>query len=372
MAYNPMGIATRALQDWFDSDLGNGVSKENIRALHPELSEEAVEALHDNLRGELRRRELGNAEYQASSKSNIGQRIVGELVGGASPVDLVPLGRGSTFGRRLAEGAGANLGVDAVMQASDIELGAQGAYSPEQGFIAGATGAGLQGVIEGTLKGASALGRTVTNRIKPVGCLLDTDGATPGAHVGESGRIPVPTGRKNSKAFKTQVTETSAKVRDLVGNLTSEWKNAPNYEVLDDFSKTDIVDKDAIGVYREDGTVVLNTQAIALEARKRKVFVEDIVSAVAFHEGLGHYGLAQKFGEDLDYILGKWYEQADPKFRKTVDDWLEANPEAYKGDPYRTERATEEILAEWSEKGELPVKFVDIVANKMKEFSAMK
>lgn len=352
MAYNPMGVVTRLLQDWTDSDLQGGISKDSLRQQFPNLDDDSIENLHDSLIGELRRRELNNAGYQVEERDvNPGVRIAGNLLGSSSPVDIVPLGRGTTFGKRLLEGAVENVAADAAVQAGDVAYGAQDRYDFGQSLQAGIEGAALQGGIEGVVRGVTRLAR---------GTPSTTAAAEP---------IAVPTSRSNSKKFKTELAETAVQANNYIHTITKDWKNAPEIEVHADFKKVDGVDDDAIGVYQADtGKVLINTAAAVKEAKRLKVDVEEVLNAVTYHESLGHYGLAQKFGDDLQATLHSFIEGADANLKGSLDRWLKQNPDAYAGSPYREALAMEEILAEMSEGGQIRQTFYDVIANKIKEF----
>lgn len=141
-------------------------------------------------------------------------------------------------------------------------------------------------------------------------------------------------------------------VVDRVNDIAGKWENAPEIEVHQNFDDLPDLDPGSIGVTTPEGKVLLNVENIAREAKAQGVDPQDIISAVTFHEGLGHHGLAQKFGDELDDILDNLYARA-PKFQKAVDDWMAKNPDAYADDLNPTARATEEVLAEMSEGGKI-------------------
>jgi hypothetical protein len=366
MAHNPMGILTRAIGDWTDSETVAGISKEKLRAKYPALSDEAIEDLHDDFIGELRRRELLNVRAQVESRDvNPLVRFGANMVGGSSPVDIIPLGRGITLGSRVAEGAAANMLVDAGMQAQDVSYGAQGSYDYGQTAMAGIEGAAMQGVLEGVIKGTSYIASTVNKRLNP------SEGTVTPTTPADAPRMAQPTSRKNSKAYKAQVRKSGEAAVEHVDSLTKEWTNRPEFEVHENFEDLDGVDNDALGVTTRDDQgrltkVQLNTENILAAAKEKKVDPEDVVSAVVFHEALGHYGLSQKFGDTLEDVLQGFYDNSVTTFKDKVDKWLVDHPREYFGDPKRTLRAAEEVLAEMSDKGRLPVTFVNRLANEFK------
>jgi len=153
---------------------------------------------------------------------------------------------------------------------------------------------------------------------------------------------------------------------DHVNETTKDWKNAPEIEVHHNFDDLEDVNPRAMGVYdAETGKIRLNTQAIEDEAKLRDLTPEEMTNTVVFHEGLGHFGLAQKFQDGLDSTLNSFYKDS-PMFRRKVDAWLKKNPDDYADDFDRTARAAEEVLAEQSEKGALPVSFSNRLKNYVK------
>lgn len=143
-----------------------------------------------------------------------------------------------------------------------------------------------------------------------------------------------------------------------VDELTKDWKNRPEIEVHENFDNLPDVDPDAIGVTMPDGKVAINMKNIP---------DADTLHAVVFHEGLGHHGLAQKFGQDLDDILDNMYANST-SFQSKVDKWMERNPDAYAEDLNPHARAAEEVLAEMSEAGRIPATMMDKFRNWVKSY----
>lgn len=142
-----------------------------------------------------------------------------------------------------------------------------------------------------------------------------------------------------------------------VDELTKDWKNRPEFEVHESFDNLPDVDPDAIGVIMPDGKVAINM---------KKVGGIEALTAVTFHEGLGHHGLTQKFGDELDDILDNMYVNSR-KFQSDVDEWMKKNPDAYAEDVNPTARAAEEVLAEMSEGGKLSPTLMNKFRNWLKE-----
>lgn len=163
-----------------------------------------------------------------------------------------------------------------------------------------------------------------------------------------------------------QVPQNVQDVVDHANEATKDWKNAPEIEVHHDFNDLEGVDPNALGAYdAETGKIRLNTKAIEDEAAARDLTTQEMTNTVLFHEGLGHFGLAQKFQDGLDSTLNSFYKDS-PIFRRKVDAWLKDNPDAYVDDFDRTARAAEEVLAEKSEGGPLSVSLSNRLKNYVK------
>lgn len=191
--------------------------------------------------------------------------------------------------------------------------------------------------------------------------------------------IVAPTGRRNSKKFKQGLALAQNQVVDKVNAVTEGWTNAPQILVHQNFKAVRGLDDDALGAYTDDGQVVLNTEAILDYAERKGITPDEAVTATVFHEALGHNGLTQQFGDELDTMLNTIYDRGNDEFRQRVDDWLDAHPDAYRISPtnakaedpaYRLTRAVEEVLAEEVEgKGILPLGVVDRVLDLIKRFA---
>jgi hypothetical protein len=364
MAYNPMGIVTRMITDFMDGEIG-GFDKDTLRQQYPDLGEDAIEDLHDNLIGEMRRRELINANYQVDTrKVNMLVDFFGDVVGGASPVDLIGASRAASVGQKLALAGGTNYLTDAALQAGDIAYGAQQRYDPVQGAVAAASGVALQGTIDLGVAGLKKVFRRTPDTPAPAAV---------------SAPIVAPTAKGNTKAYKVQIEEARTQIVDKVNALTKGWTNAPKIAVHENFSQLPGTDKTAIGLYTTeklpDGSTVpvvrINTQALFRSAAKRNVSPESLIEAVTFHETLGHHGLLSMFRNDLEDFLDDIYTNGDAKFRAEVDKWLADNPTAYGklGKERRRIFATEEVLAEASESGPITRTKLDGIANYIKDFA---
>lgn len=160
-----------------------------------------------------------------------------------------------------------------------------------------------------------------------------------------------------------------AAVQQHVDDITSGWKNAPPVHVInhigdieDPYSLEKAVDQgadhpSALGFHDPD------TGHSYIFANK--VQSPEDVSAVLYHEGLGHFGLQQKFGANLDSLLQTLDSRNVGQFGKDVDAELKANGSEYGGN--RT-RAAEEVLANMSEKGQMKPSVSDAVESTLRRF----
>lgn len=154
--------------------------------------------------------------------------------------------------------------------------------------------------------------------------------------------------------FKPQIDEHEvhrSNVEQHIDAQTEGWKNKPDVEVINHVN--DIQDPEVRQKAIDDGVTHENTVGFVGGDGKVRVFANQVktpdkVNAVLYHEALGHYGLAQKFGAGLDRVLQTLVDKNVGQFGKKVDEWQKANPGAYGGDRIR---AAEEVLAEQSQNG---------------------
>lgn len=180
--------------------------------------------------------------------------------------------------------------------------------------------------------------------------------------------VPEATNRR-TKAYRTQIQETNGQVDTRVRSLTSHWQNPPEIEVHQNFNALPGVANNAVGVYA-DGKLQINTEVLIKQAEDSGRTVDQMLSALTFHEGLGHHGLALEFGQALDDKLSTILENSTV-YQAKVRKWMKENPDAYAGDRNRDIRALEEVLAERSEKVEtksLPAGYVNVMKNTVKDF----
>lgn len=161
---------------------------------------------------------------------------------------------------------------------------------------------------------------------------------------------------------------------DRVNTITEGWENKPEFEIVEDINK--IADpkvrravkaemgkgngKNVMGFLGEDGKV----RIISGNVRS-----EDELSAVLFHETLGHAGLKARFQDTLDDVLMTFYNSGSGNFKATVDAWADKNPNKYKNDPNRLARAAEEVLAEMSQGGRIEPGLWAQIVERIKRFA---
>ena len=167
------------------------------------------------------------------------------------------------------------------------------------------------------------------------------------------------------------ISENRQAVENHVNQQMAGWANAPSVEVV--HGPGDIADPamraqalaadvpggeapGAKGFYGEDGITRMYAGRISSP--------ED-ANALLYHEGLGHYGLAQKFGDKLDSVLGALLDRNVNQLSVDTDQWMKDNPGAYGGDRLR---AAEEVLAERSEKGAMPKSWQNAVTSSVMQF----
>lgn len=159
-----------------------------------------------------------------------------------------------------------------------------------------------------------------------------------------------------------------------INELARGWKNAPNIRVAqnwDDLPKDERADLDpnATGAIMPDGSVYLHMDNIKAEADALGVPTKDIVSSTVFHESLGHHGLDQKFGRELDDTLLDLYHNGNAQFKEKVDEWVADNGDAYAEDYNPLARAIEEVLAEDSERGAIKTTVMEKIVATIRKYA---
>ena len=351
-----MNALDRAKLDFFD------VYSEKLKQQFPDATPEELAQLEDEYIGYLSRMR-GQAASEGVKNDDFAPWLLGQF-GAFEPTDLFIPARGARAATKAGrafekglEGVGVGAATDVVGQNLAMNDYAQDEFDPMRTAIS----AGLSG-------GLGAGAQRIEDAFKP--------NAPRSFEQGD--RIVVPTAKGNTKAYRTQLKDATATVNTRVNDITSKWTNAPaEVKVLENFKNEKDIDDDALGVYTADGRVLLNTEQIIKYAERRKIRPEQMTEAVLFHEALGHHGLTQTFGQDLDGMLDALYNEGNSQFRDKVDQWIARHPNAYPSptnaaaiDPvWQRIRATEEVLAEMSEAGQLNRTIVDRIVDKIKEYA---
>jgi len=144
-----------------------------------------------------------------------------------------------------------------------------------------------------------------------------------------------------------------------INKVTAPWQDAPEFIVHSDFrdmgAGTD-VPHDAYGYYDpETQQVHVNVARLGHDVDADGMQIpgsinKDNLSALIYHEGLGHYGLDKTFGDGLTDLVTK-LDQTNPKFSKAIDDWQSRNPDVYADRENARALAAEEVFARQSELG---------------------
>lgn len=128
----------------------------------------------------------------------------------------------------------------------------------------------------------------------------------------------------------------------------------------------DIEDAPKIAEWAGDKDILIKG-VLDTDSNRLYIFSDNLDSledatATIFHEALGHAGLKAAFRDGLDRLLNQIYT-TNTKIRAAADTYLAANKDAYTGQDAKV-RATEEVLAEMAEEGQLPSSLL----NKLKLF----
>lgn len=345
--YGMPGWAARSYNDWMDT------GKDQLKQRFPGLTDDEYEELQENAVAYVQK-SAREANMEVTKDDPMVPWLIGQLAGSAGPEDFLPMIKGEKLAQRIATAGAVNAGSDVAWQNVDMAGGVQDQYNPEQTLAAAGLGMGLHGLAEG-------LGHLAKPGERVEAPAAEVQPGLP------EGTITAPTARKNSKAYKEQLSSAQDQVQAHVTELTKDWKNPPVGEIHQSFKRLDGIDNNALGVTTPDGKMLLNTEKILETSAKTGYSPEEITTAVTYHEGLGHHGLAQKFGLELDAQMREFYEKGATSFRNKVDDWLEKNKtQGWDGD--RIALASEEVLAKMSESGQIPATMMDKITNKIKDY----
>lgn len=164
-----------------------------------------------------------------------------------------------------------------------------------------------------------------------------------------AGQQPIPP-KRNSVG---EITKT-------VSKITSEWKNTPEFNIV---QNVDELPKAVRGALRRNNA----REVFGFVDPEGKVTIigdnikdPDMIPAIVFHESLGHLGLRNKFGKDLDSFLENLYK-TNHDIRNRTKTWLESrsNTALYRNSPAPLARAVEEQLAMMSEEGVISPSLMD-------------
>lgn len=160
---------------------------------------------------------------------------------------------------------------------------------------------------------------------------------------------------------------------DLINQVAKGWKNPPQMEVYNSFKDiprdiSDELDPSMIGVTMPDGKVLINLEGVSAHAKAIGSTEREVLSAVTYHEGLGHHGLSQQFGNQLDSTLENLYAN-NKKFAEQVDEWNEKNPGAYDHAENPLARQAEEVFADASENGRISLNAKEKVKGTIQKYA---
>ena len=94
---------------------------------------------------------------------------------------------------------------------------------------------------------------------------------------------------------------------------------------------------------------------------------ESDVQATLFHEALGHFGLRDKLQANLKNVMRQIYN-TNAEMRRSADAWLNAHKGEYP-EAGKIERAVEEVLADASEQGSIPVTALQRIVAAIRNFA---
>lgn len=154
-------------------------------------------------------------------------------------------------------------------------------------------------------------------------------------------------------------------VTDHVSALTDGWANKPPIEVVPDPSHItdpqiraqamaqDTPENPARGLHGSDGVTRIFSD---------RANTPELVNAATYHEGLGHFGLAEQFGDKLESTMTTLADRNVGQFGKDVSAKMAESPGMSKA------LAAEETMAEMSEAGPLKPVFKDAVVATLRGF----
>lgn len=180
--------------------------------------------------------------------------------------------------------------------------------------------------------------------------------------------VEVPKDPDHIEGVDDEAPYTREEAQAHVQELTKDWKNAPEFEVVDHVDQIEspevrqyMIDQDpngdAMGLYGKDGKVRIFADRVPDRAT---------MNAIIYHEALGHHGLATHFGDKMDSVLQTLMDRNVGSFNKAVDDWMKEFPGEYNGSRVR---AAEEVMARMSEGGQIKPVWFDAMAKVVRDFA---
>src|SRR5690606_16792752 len=150
-------------------------------------------------------------------------------------------------------------------------------------------------------------------------------------------------------------------VEERVSELSKNWKNAPEFEfvesldqIADPAIRAAVDDPTVVGFYGPDGKVRILSNN--LEDAEQ-------IGPALFHEALGHHGMRQRFGDELDNFMRRLHD-GSPELRSALERWRAERGDDYGDVPLATQ--VEEVLAQMSEAGDLSRKFAKRTVDRIK------
>lgn len=155
-------------------------------------------------------------------------------------------------------------------------------------------------------------------------------------------------------------------VEDHVNNIMSGWKNAPDVTVV--HSPADIADPALrANVMRDDpdGTAmgIFREETGKTHIFSSNIYSPDEATSVLFHEGLGHFGLNQVFGDRLTQVMGNLADRNVGKFGDLVAKRQAANPGESKA------LSAEEVMATASQQGVMKPSWTTGIRTVVRQFA---
>lgn len=148
-------------------------------------------------------------------------------------------------------------------------------------------------------------------------------------------------------------------VEDHINQQMAGWKNAPPVTVVhgpEDITDPGVdknVPENAPGMFAPNGRAYIFSGRVSDPA---------MANSILYHEGLSHFGLAQKFGDRLNQIMQTLYDRNVGDFRTAADRYKAENPGTSNA------LAMEEAMAEEGQKGVMKPSWQLAMKSAIKQF----